>query len=132
MWNSKKMMHAPYLALLSLFVTVRDGVALAGLRQQVGPETPAAAAQSSPESVFDNAPPLELPSPPESLIAMQFTSNLYAHHGRMRMIQRGELILAPTFYAPSSSVAGANYDNGQYTDVQDECCVFDSLLDNAS
>lgn len=128
MWNSKKMMHAPYLALLSLFVTVRDGVALAGLRQQVGPETPAAAAQSSPESVFDNEPPLELPPPPESLIAMQFTSDPYADHDHMGMIQRGELGLAAIRYAPSSFVVGANGDHGQYTDIYGEFCVFDSSL----
>mmetsp|Transcript_44483 Transcript_44483/g.79804 ORF Transcript_44483/g.79804 Transcript_44483/m.79804 type:complete len:455 (-) Transcript_44483:33-1397(-) len=124
------MMNPNVATLLSLIAAVQFGTASASLRQRYSSETHAAAVQSSPSSVEDeDEPPLyEPPSEPESLIAMQFTSDPYEHRDRMEMIKSGELGLAAIRFSPISFAAGANGDDGQYTDVHGEFCVFDSTL----
>mmetsp|Transcript_5465 Transcript_5465/g.12461 ORF Transcript_5465/g.12461 Transcript_5465/m.12461 type:complete len:453 (+) Transcript_5465:99-1457(+) len=132
-------MHPPYLhlALFSLITVGHSGTASARrLYQREDSDVDsspavatAAAAQSSPNSIEDDEPPLELPLESESLIAMQFTDDPYAHRDHMEMIQNGELGLAAIRYSHTSFVAGgADADAYAYTEVQGEFCVFDSSL----
>ena len=97
------------------------------------------------DRVYDGEepPPLAPPSKQwesESLIAMQFTPDPYAHRDRTEMILSGELVLAAIRYSPSSfateddggSSSSSEVDNDDdendsesyYTNVDGEFCIF--------
>lgn len=126
------MVHSPHhrhrrsVALLGLVLASGFGITSARLhRQRDGSaESPATAADRSLSIEDDESPP-QLPSDSESLIAMQFSDDPYAHRDKIEMIENGELGLAAIRFVPTSFAAGGDeYYNEVYADL----CVFDANL----
>ena len=82
--------------------------------------------------IDDEEPPLSIDDEVEgySLIAQQFTNDLYASYDNIQMILNGQLKLAGIRYHPTSFAIDDN--NEEYSEVYGDFCVYDTQINKSN